>query len=334
MNQNKLNIIVTGSAGFIGATFCHELLKLKHKVLGIDNYSNSSKSTTEILIRNHAMNFSFEEHDLSREDNKFLKKLESFRPDLVIHFAALKSVSISENEPDLYWKNNLDSTINVIHAMKEVGCNKLIFSSSASVYGKSNSQPVEEDSALNPKSIYGQTKLACENIIEKHCQEGFIDAIIFRYFNLSGCHKDQIFFETPKTSDNLMTNLIEVAKGNKKKLTIYGGKFNTEDGSASRDFIHIVDLLDAHFCAIDLLESIKGCETFNLGTGKETTVLELLKVFEHSNGVKVQFEIGKPRAQDIPRSYTNPSKFEKIFCWKAKKSLKDICKDSWAPHKN
>lgn len=334
MHENKLNILVTGSSGFIGATFCHEVLKRRHNVLGLDNYSNSSKSSTEILKHHHAKHFSFEELDLSRKDNNFLKKIESFKPDLVVHFAALKSVSNSENEPDLYWKNNLDSTINVIQAMKEVGCKKLIFSSSASVYGKSNPQPVDEYSALNPESVYGQTKLASENIIGKYCKEASLGAVIFRYFNLSGCHEDQIFFETPQTSENLMTNLIEVAKGNKDKLTIHGGKYNTQDGSASRDYIHIQDLMNAHFKAIELLENIQGCEIFNLGTGKETTVLELLKVFEHSNAVKINHEIGKSRAEDIPRSFTNPTKFEKASGWKAQKSLEDICKDSWSPNKS
>lgn len=333
MHENKLNIVVTGSAGFIGATFCHEILKLEHKVLGIDNYSNSSKSSTDILKKHHSENFSFEELDLSKKNNNFSDKLEFFQPDLVVHFAALKSVSASEKKPNLYWKNNLDSTINVIEAMKIAGCNKLIFSSSASVYGKSNSQPVDEYSNLKPESIYGQTKLGCENIILQNCQEGMINAVIFRYFNLSGCHKDQIFYETPQTSETLMTNLIEVAKGNKKKLTIFGGNFNTHDGSASRDFIHIDDLMDAHFCAIDLLENIKGCEVFNLGTGIETTVLEMLRMFESSNTVAIHHEVGKPRPEDIPRSYTDPTKFEKASGWKAKKSLKDICSDSWEPNK-
>tara|TARA_B100001750_G_C15514526_1_gene606014 strand:+ start:2701 stop:3705 length:1005 start_codon:yes stop_codon:yes gene_type:complete len=333
MHDNKLKILVTGSAGFIGATFCHKVLKLKHRVLGVDNYSNSLKSSTEILKSYHAKNFSFEDLDLTRKDNVFIQKLESFRPDLVVHFAALKSVSVSEIEPDLYWKNNLDSTVNVIKAMHEVGCRKLIFSSSASVYGKHNTQPVNEDSDLDPASVYGKTKLACENVIKEYCKEGFLDAVIFRYFNLSGCHEDRLFFETPKTSENLMTKLIEVAKGNKEKITIFGKEFNTQDGTATRDYIHIEDLLDAHMIAIDFLKENKGCEVFNLGTGKETTVLELLKVFEESNGVKVQYKIGKPRLGDVSRSYTNASKFERVSGWKAQKSLKDICFDSWAPNK-
>jgi len=255
-NYKKLNILVTGSAGFIGATFCDEVLKLNHKVLGIDNYLNSLKLSTDNLKLHHKNNFSFLELDLAESNNVLLQELELFKPDLVVHFAALKSVGAGESDPDLYWKNNLDSTINLLHAAKESGCTKIIFSSSAAVYSKHNSQPVSESSDLGAESVYGETKVACENIIKDFCEKNIMDAVIFRYFNVSGCHKNKLFFENNKNSENLMTNLIDVAKGNSNELAIFGDNYNTKDGTATRDYIHIEDLLDAHIKIIDLLKDI------------------------------------------------------------------------------
>ena len=332
--ESKLNILVTGSAGFIGATFCHEVLKLNHKVLGIDNYSNSSKLSTDNLKFHHKNNFTFLELDLAESNKELSQELESFKPDLVLHFAALKSVRVGESDPDLYWKNNLDSTLNLLHAAKESGCKKIIFSSSAAVYSKSNLQPVSEDSDLEAESVYGETKLACENIIKDFCEENFMDAVIFRYFNVSGCHKNRLFFETNKTSENLMINLIDVAKGNANEIAIFGDNYNTKDGSATRDYIHIEDLLDAHIKIIDLLKEIKGCEIFNLGSGVETSVLQLLNIYEQSNGVKINYKISNRRPGDLPSSFSNPYKFNIFSNWKTQKNLRDICIDSWNSNKD
>tara|TARA_B100000768_G_scaffold182020_1_gene208487 strand:+ start:1755 stop:2747 length:993 start_codon:yes stop_codon:yes gene_type:complete len=323
-----LNILVTGSAGFIGASFCHEALRLNHKVVGIDNYSNSPESRTNILKAYSKENFKFLEFNLADYSNSLIEEFQFFKPDLIVHFAALKSVSAAEANPDLYWKNNIESTRNILNFAKKSGCSKIVFSSSAAVYGKCNPQPVNENSILEPESIYGKTKLACENLIKDFCKKTTIDAIIFRYFNVSGCHKDKLFFETTKTSQNLMMNIIDVAK-NKEEISIFGNNFNTCDGSATRDYIHVEDLLSAHFTAMDLLEKINGCEVFNLGSEEEVSVLQLLRVFEESNKVKVEYKISNPRPEDLPRSLSDSSKFRRFSNWKTKKDLKDMCVDSW-----
>jgi UDP-glucose 4-epimerase len=221
-----------------------------------------------------------------------------------------------------------------LHAAKESGCNKIIFSSSAAVYSKHNSQPVTEGSDLGAESVYGETKLACENIIKDFCEENVMDAVIFRYFNVSGCHKNKLFFENNKNSENLMINIIDVAKGNLKELAIFGGNYNTKDGTATRDYIHIEDLLGAHIKILDLFKEVKGCEIFNLGSGEETSVLQLLKIFEQSNGLKIRYKISNPRLGDLPTSFSNPRKFNIFSDWTTHKNLQDICKDSWDSNKD
>ena len=327
MNSYK-KIVVTGSAGFIGATFCYEALKKGYKILGVDNYSNSSSVTTEIL-KTTFPDFSFSELDVSCELRKLTREIETFNPNLIVHLASLNSVTISEDKPDLYWKNNLNSTENILKVMEKITANKIIFSSSASVYGSFNKQPVNEESLLEPLSVYGKTKLACENLIKDNCNDGNLDAVIFRYFNLSGSHKEKLFFNTAKTSENLMSKIIEVAKGNLEEITIYGKDHQTIDGTASRDYIHIDDLISAHFSMIKVLNKISGADVYNLGTGKETTVLDLLETFKEVNKIPIKYIYGKSRSEDISRSFTNPLKIENISGWKTKKNLKDICYDSW-----
>lgn len=329
-----MNILVSGSAGYIGANFCHEVLKLNHVVLGVDNYLNSSSSITKTLKMIHKKNFSFLELDLKKTNNFFTTELQSFKPDLVVHFAALKSVSAAELNPDLYWKNNIESTINILEAAKNAGCNKMIFSSSAAVYSKSNVLPVNEKSVLEPESIYGKTKLACENIVKEFCKENSMNAIIFRYFNVSGSHQDKIFFESSATSENLMTKIIDVATGRKDELEVFGDDYNTKDGSATRDYLHIEDLLNAHTGLMNLFSQIEGFEVFNLGSSTETTVLQLLKEFELANGIKVNYKISKSRCGELPRSLSDTSKIKAFSGWMAKKSLQDICFDAWTPNKD
>ena len=320
---------MTGSAGFIGASFCYDALKQNHRVLGVDNYSNSSKSRTDILKMSFKESFYFLELNLADDQNFVISELNFFKPDLIVHFAALKSVSAAEANPGLYWENNVQATVNILNFAKNCSCAKIIFSSSAAVYGKFNPLPVNEKTLLDPESTYGKTKLVCENLIDDFCKENFLDALIFRYFNVSGCHKDKLFFETSHTSQNIMMNIIDVAKKNKEAVFVYGDKFNTVDGSATRDYIHIEDLLSAHFAAIDSIEKISGCEIFNLGSEEEVSVLELLGMFENSNKVKVNYKISNPRSEDLPRSLSDSSKFRKFSNWRVCKSLKEICVDSW-----
>ncbi len=325
--------MVTGSAGFIGASFCYEALKNNHKVLGVDNYSNSSRKTTRILKNIFKKNFSFLELNLAKSKKMVIEDLKFFKPDLILHFAALKSISAAEANPDLYWENNINATTNLLNFAEEIGCSKFIFSSSAAVYGENNSQPVNEESILKPESIYGKTKLECENLIKDFCKDNTLDAVIFRFFNVCGCHKDKFFYETSKTSQNLMMNIIEVANKRKERISIYGNRFSTNDGSATRDYVHIEDLLSAHFKVISMLKNITFCEIFNLGSEKEVSVLEFIKTFEETNGIKLTYKISEPRPGELPRSLSDTTKLKNYSNWRVEKNLKDMCLDSWIAQK-
>ncbi len=322
-------ILVTGSAGFIGSTLCYEALKQGFAVKGIDNYSNSKKFNTRIL-KDFSKNFSFQEMDIAKNLQAVKDHFQEFQPDLVIHLASLKSVQQSEENPDLYWKNNLDSTANILESMSGISCNNLIFSSSASVYCPNNDLPLTETSNLGPLSTYGQTKLACEKLIHDNCEKEGINAVIFRYFNLCGAHKEKLFFETSEISESLMTKIIDVAEGNRQFIKVYGNNHLTQDGTASRDFIHIDDLLDAHFSIMSSINKINGFEIFNLSTGKETTVLSILKKFQEMHKLSIEYIIGTPRNEEISRSFASAEKIGSFIGWKAKKTIDDICADSWS----
>ena len=325
-------ILVTGSAGFIGSTLCYEGLKQGFVVMGIDNYSNSKQLNTKIL-KGFSKNFSFQEVDIANNPKAVKGYFKEFQPDLVIHLASLKSVQESEKNPSLYWKNNLDSTANILESMSEISCNNLIFSSSASVYCPNNDLPLTETSVLGPLSIYGQTKLACEKLIHDNCEKEGISAVIFRYFNLCGAHKEKLFFETSEISESLMTKIIDVAEGNRKSITVYGNDHLTKDGTASRDFIHIDDLLEAHFTIISSINKFNGFEVFNLSTGKETTVLTILEKFQEMHKLSIEYYIGGPKNEEISRSFASAKKIGSLIGWKAKKTIDDICADSWGASK-
>ncbi len=325
-------ILVTGSAGFIGSTFCYEALKKGFEVMGIDNYSNSKHFNTKIL-KDFSKNFSFQEIDIANNPIAVKDHFKEFQPDLVIHLASLKSVQESKKNPSLYWKNNLGSTDNILESMSEISCKNLIFSSSASVYSPNNDLPLTETSDLAPLSIYGETKLACEKLIHDNCEKEGINAVIFRYFNLCGAHKEKLFFETSEISESLMTKIIDVAEANREFITVYGNNHLTKDGTASRDFIHIDDLLNAHFTVISSFNKLNGFEVFNLSTGKETTVLSMLEKFQEMHKISIEYIIGSPSDEEISRSFASAEKIDSFIGWKAKKTIDDICTDSWGASK-
>lgn len=331
MVNKSLRIMVTGSAGFIGSTFCYKALSLNHQILGLDNYSNSSEERSIELKKYFHKNFSFLEIDLAKQKEQLEEAMKIFKPDLIVHFAGLKSVSESKKNPNKYWSNNVDSTMNILGAMERTSVKKIIFSSSAAVYGNSNDQPVNESSLINPSSVYGETKQKCEEIIKEFSDKKIVDAVVLRFFNLCGCHKEALFFENPRTSESLMSEIIKVSLGYKENLIIFGKNFHTRDGTPSRDFIHIEDLIEALMLLINDCNIIKKYEIYNLGTGKDTTVLELVDDFIRINKVKINYKSGNPKKEDIDKSYSNPLKFYKKTGWKAKKDIKDICIDSWKP---
>ena len=325
-----MKILVTGGAGYIGGTFSYEALKKNHKVLALDNFSNSKPEQIEKLKRNFKKNFEFNEMDLSLQSEELSKCFRRFKPDAVVHFAGLKAVGESQNNPIKYWDNNLTSSVNLIKAMAENKIKKLIFSSSATVYGDSKFQPIPETAEIKSMSVYGSTKIAIENMFSEAAKEGIIDVVSLRYFNPVGSHKEKLICEDPLNSpNNLMPRIIRVALGIDKELKIYGNDYQTKDGSGERDYIHILDLIDGHFSAIDFIFKTHGEKIFNLGTGKSTSVIELIKTFELVNSIEIPFKITKRRSGDVAICYADPSLAKEVLDWQAKYNLSDMCRDAW-----
>lgn len=330
-----MNLLVTGAAGYIGASFSYQALKKGYKVFGCDNFINSDETNIKILENKFSNNFIFKEIDLSREQEKVKNFISNKKIECVIHFASLKSVEESEKIPNEYWRNNLDSTFNVLRAMEDKGIRALVFSSSASVYGYSKIQPLTEDTNLFPESTYGKTKLAIEFILKDLAQKSLINVASLRYFNPIGSHKDGLIVESiSDKQSNIMPKIIRVALGVDKKFTIFGDDYKTSDGTAERDYIHIEDLISGHLDAVKYVLQSKGFIELNLGTGKKVSVLELLKTFISANSKEVPIEFSSRRVGDVPVCYADPTKSNKMISWKSKFGLKEMCEDSWRPFQN
>lgn len=325
-----MNILVTGGAGYIGGTFAYEALKNNHNVLALDNFSNSKPEQIKKLKSIFNKNFSFNEIDLSIQSNELSECLKEFKPDVVVHFAGLKAVGESQSNPIKYWDNNVVSSINLLKAMAENSIKKLIFSSSATVYGDSKLQPIPETADIKSMSVYGSTKIAIERMFSEAASIGKIDVVSLRYFNPVGAHKEKIIFENPfDFPNNLMPRIIRVALGIDEKLEIYGDDYETKDGSGERDYIHILDLINGHFSAINYILEQNGESVFNLGTGTSTSVFELINTFESVNSLKIPYKISKRRAGDVARCYADPSLALKELNWQTEYNLNEMCMDAW-----
>ena len=330
-----MNILVTGSAGYIGSTFCYKCLGENHSVLGIDNFSNSTKKNINIL-KNTFKKFEFIEHDLTiPASSSILKKVTNANIDVVVHFAALKAVGESEIQPLHYWENNLGACINTVKLMNGCNISKLIFSSSATVYGDAKIQPVNENDSLMPLSTYGSTKIASEYFLNDISKLNNLDVLSLRYFNPVASHKDKKIFEDPNEEpNNLMPRIIRVALGLDKKLLVFGDDYDTKDGTGERDYIHIEDLVDGHFSAMHKIKNQKGYDVFNLGTGKSISVMELIQTFEKVNNLKIPYELTLRRSGDIAKCFADPAKSNTKLGWSAKMGIEQMCIDAWAPFKD
>lgn len=324
------NILVTGSAGYLGAPLCFNLLELGHKVVGIDNYINSDDQNTIKLKEHFKEEFSFYNLDLSKNISKLNETFSFHKPRVVIHFAALKSVKNSEIYPDLYWKNNVQSTKNVLGAMKKYNCKKVIYSSSAAVYGNQDVQPIKETANLRPMSVYAETKKACEKIVKDSYQKYGIDGISLRYFNPIGVHQSGLFKDILKDGNgSLMNEIVKTALDKNKTLKIYGKSYKTNDGTCERDYIHIIDLLDAHEKSINYIDKFTGYKVFNVGTGIAISVIDLVNAFSKYNDINLNYKFSKKRNGDVELSYADIKKINIELNWKSQKTIKDMVKDSW-----
>jgi UDP-glucose 4-epimerase len=333
MANKQTSIVITGSAGYIGTPLAYELLNMGYKIIGIDNYVNSNSKNTEKLKKDFIKNYNFYNLDIALEPSKLNAIFLQHKPELVIHLAALKSVQESISSPDLYKNNNINSTINILDSMSLNDCKKIIYSSSAAVYGDQKIQPIHENVVLNPSSPYAYTKLLCEKIINNACDQNNINGISLRYFNPIGYHTSKLFSdELTEDVGSIMQQIIKVALGREKFLNIYGSDYSTKDGTCERDFIHIEDVLDAHIKSIKYIDSSNGHEIFNIGTGLPISILKLINFFIKKNNIPINYEFTERKLGDIESCYADVEKINKKMKWKASKNIEDMVADAWKAH--
>lgn len=325
-----MKILVTGGCGFIGSHTCCELLDNNYEVIIADNLCNSKKSIIEDIKKITNKDILFYEVDLC--DKESLEKIFiENKIDAVIHFAGLKAVGESVAKPIMYYQNNLISTLNLIEIMSKYDCKKLVFSSSATVYGSPASLPIKEDFPLSTTNPYGTTKLMIEQILKDlYVADNNWSIAILRYFNPIGAHESGLIGENPNgIPNNLMPYIIKVATNELPCLSVFGNDYDTKDGTGVRDYIHVVDLAKGHIKAVEKVFKENKVDCYNLGTGKGYSVLDLVKTFERVNNVKVNYKIVERRAGDIAACYADPSYAKQQLNWEATKDIEEMCKDSY-----
>ena len=326
-----MNILVTGGAGYIGSHTCVELLNSGYDVTVIDNLCNANPKSLKRVEAITGKKVKFYEGDV--RDEALLRKIFGENEiSAVIHFAGLKAVGESVAQPWRYYDNNLNTTLVLTKVMADVGCKKIIFSSSATVYSGDNEMPLRETSRTgNCTNPYGWTKYMTEQILSGMA---FADkewsVVLLRYFNPIGAHESGMIGEDPRgIPNNLMPYITQVAIGRREKLSIYGNDYPTPDGTGVRDYIHMVDLARGHAAALDYSRTHPGWEAINLGTGRGSSVLEIVETFQRVNGVAVPHRIGPRRPGDLPTCYAATDKAARLLHWRAEKDLADMCRDSW-----
>lgn len=327
-----MNILVTGGAGYIGSHTIIELLNNKHDVIIIDNLLNSSKVAINRIEKIVGKKLAFYEKDV-RNKQALEEIFSKHQIDGVIHFAGLKAVGESVRVPLKYYNNNLISTISLLEVMESHEVRQLVFSSSATVYGDPVIVPIKESATLPAKvtNPYGQTKLIIETMLmDLAITNNNWQITALRYFNPIGAHESGTIGEDPSDiPNNLMPYVSQVAVGKLKELSVFGNDYPTPDGTGVRDYIHVTDLAKAHVAALNIPATPNEYRAINVGTGKGTSVLELVNAFEHASGVKIPYKITDRRPGDIAACYADPGLAHSILGWQAQKSLKDACADSW-----
>lgn len=330
-----MSILVTGGAGFIGSHTAVELLEENEDIIIVDNFINSKPEALNKIKKITNKEFKFYEVDLLDKENLEIVFKEN-NIEAVIHFAGLKAVGESVEKPIEYYHNNITGTLVLLDLMKKYNCKKIIFSSSATVYGTPKEVPIKEDFPLSTTNPYGSTKLMIEQILRDVCvaDEHFC-AILLRYFNPIGAHKSGLIGESPNgIPNNLMPYINQVAVGKLEHLNVFGKDYPTKDGTGVRDYIHVVDLAKGHVKALEKARKMVGAEAYNLGTGNGYSVLEIVKAFEKSNNIEIKYKIAPRRPGDIAECFADPTKAKNELNWTAEKTLEEMCKDSWNYTKN
>lgn len=326
-----MSVLVTGGAGYIGSHTVVELLNRGEKIIIVDNFSNSKPEMLDKIRKITNKDFKFYEVDLLDREN--LDKVFAENPDIesVIHFAGLKAVGESVAKPIEYYHNNITGTLILLDIMKKYNCKKIVFSSSATVYGDPETVPIKEDFPLSTTNPYGSTKLMIEQILrDVYISDNDWSIILLRYFNPIGAHESGLIGENPNgIPNNLLPYINQVACGKLECLRVFGNDYDTVDGTGVRDYIHVVDLAKGHLKALDKARNFNGVEAYNLGTGTGYSVLQIVKAFEDATGVEVKYKIVDRRPGDIATCYADPSKAKNDLGWEAKKGIEEMCKDSW-----
>jgi len=325
-----MTILVTGGAGYIGSHTVLELLEAGHKVVVVDNLVNSKEESLRRVAELAGRTPTFCRVDLL--DRPGLDRVFAAHAiDAVIHFAALKAVGESVDKPLEYYRNNLSGTITLCEAMTAAGVKNLVFSSSATVYGENPNPPFDELQPTSATNPYGWTKVMMEQIFRDLCKANRDwNVVLLRYFNPVGAHESGRIGEDPTgIPNNLLPFVSQVAVGRRPSLRIFGNDYPTPDGTGLRDYIHVVDLAVGHLKAVEKLEEKPGLVVYNLGTGKPSSVLDVVKAFEKASGKQVPYEIVPRRAGDVAASFADPSKAQKELGWKAVRGLDQMCADAW-----
>lgn len=324
-------VLLTGGAGYIGSHTAVELLEKDFEIVIYDNLVNSSKIALDRIRKITGKDFKFYEADIL--DTDFLKKvLTEEKIDVVIHFAALKAVGESVKKPLEYYHNNLTGTLSLLKAMVDTNVKKIIFSSSATVYGDPETTPITEDfpkgACTNP---YGWSKSFMEQIMtDLNTADPDFKVVLLRYFNPIGAHKSGLIGEDPKgIPNNLLPYISQVAVGKLDYLHVYGDDYDTHDGTGIRDYIHVVDLAKGHVLAVEKIDELKGVEIINLATGNGYSVLDVVHAFEKACGKKIPYQIEERRAGDIDKCFADPSYAKKAIGWKAENGIDEMCQDAW-----
>lgn len=326
-----MKILVAGGAGYIGSHTVVELLNNNYEVVIVDNYCNSSPTVIERIKQ--ITNKDLQVYELDIMDKPALEKV--FQENdiaAVLHFAAYKAVGESVEKPLMYYKNNIEGTVTLAEVMNQYGVKKMVYSSSATVYGTENPSPLDETmptfTATNP---YGYTKIVNENLLKDLAySDNEWGVTLLRYFNPIGAHESGLIGENPKgIPNNLMPYITQVAVGKREELSVFGNDYDTPDGTGVRDYIHVVDLAQGHVKAIEELLQHNGTQIYNLGTGEGYSVLDLVKAFEAATGVEIPYKVVARRAGDVAQVYANPQLAKDVLGWVAEKNLQEMCQDSW-----
>ena len=326
-----MKALLTGGAGYIGSHTAVAMLNTGHEVFVVDNFANSSAESIKRVQEITGQNVQLYEADVS--DKAAMDRiLGDVAPDVIIHFAGLKAVGESVSKPVEYYRNNIDTTLTLLESMRDNGVKRIVFSSSATVYGDNNQPPFTEEMAkgmcTNP---YGWTKWMQEQILaDANVADAEMSVVLLRYFNPVGAHESGLIGEDPKgIPNNLMPFISQVAVGRRDHLTVFGNDYNTPDGTCRRDYIHVMDLAEGHVKAAEYAINNNGTEIFNLGTGNPYSVLDMVKSFGAACGHPIKYEIGSRRAGDVQDSWADASKAAKVLCWKACRDIDKMCLDSW-----